>query len=180
MSSHDSKPLLGWWRGIYKQAYDTDRPHSHPWEMLGFAEKPTWFDTVYGSAPYTSDNLILWQDLQDGAIREPNKNVVIKDNYKRPDLLKHIPVNSLGLLISPHDSNFSQEYVAHLTRDPFKFGDHAPVENAWRRSSDYPFAVMTSWILNQPSHAITVGWDRSRVIRNTAKQLVYKLSLIHI
>ena len=174
MSSYDNKPLLGWWRGIYKQAYDTDRPHSHPWEMLGFAEKPTWFDTVYGSAPYTSDNLILWQDLQDGAIREPNKNVVIKDNYKRPDLLKHIPVNSLGLLISPHNSNFSQEYVAHLTRDPFKFGDHAPVENAWRRSSDYPFAVMTSWILNQPSHAITVGWDRSRVIRNTAKQLVYK------
>ena len=24
MSSYDNKPLLGWWRGIYKQAYDTD------------------------------------------------------------------------------------------------------------------------------------------------------------
>ena len=174
MSSPDGNPLLGHWRGVYKHAYDTDRPHTHPWEMLGFVGKPTWWDTTYGSAPYTSDNLILWQDLQDGVIREPDKNVVIKDEYKRPDLLKHIPVNSSGEVISPLDSNFAQEYVQEFTRNPFKFGDHSPVENAWRRSSDYPFAIITAWLVNQPSHVMSLGFDRSRVIRNSAKQIVYK------
>ena len=27
-------PLNGTWRSVYKQAYDTDSPHTTPWEML--------------------------------------------------------------------------------------------------------------------------------------------------
>ena len=39
--------LPGFWRAAYREAYDTDRPHTHPWEMLGFSIKPTWWETQY-------------------------------------------------------------------------------------------------------------------------------------
>ena len=39
----------GYWRAVYKDAYDTDRHHTHPWEMLG-SINPTWWETVYGSS----------------------------------------------------------------------------------------------------------------------------------
>ena len=32
--------LPGHWRGWYEYYYDTVRPHTNPWEMLGFTEKP--------------------------------------------------------------------------------------------------------------------------------------------
>ena len=37
------------WRGIYESCYDTERPHTHPWEMLGFVRKPSWWETQYGT-----------------------------------------------------------------------------------------------------------------------------------
>ena len=52
------KSLPGFWRGVYQWFYDTDRPHRSPWEMLGFSEKPDWWEAEYGSAPYTSGHLI--------------------------------------------------------------------------------------------------------------------------
>jgi hypothetical protein len=48
--------LPGHWRGIFNYYYDTDRPHTHPWEMLGFANQPNWWTDRYGSAPYTNHN----------------------------------------------------------------------------------------------------------------------------
>ena len=53
------------------------------------------------------------------------------------------------------------------------FGDEAPAETAWRRSSEYPFALLRSWCLNQPSKIIGLGFDRSRTVRNNAGQVVY-------
>jgi hypothetical protein len=37
--------------------------------MLGFTTKPTWWESEYGTAPYTSDNTVLWLDLEDGYVR---------------------------------------------------------------------------------------------------------------
>jgi hypothetical protein len=47
MTSPNGTSLPGFWRSVYKQAYDTDRPHITPWEMLGFSQKPTWWDSKY-------------------------------------------------------------------------------------------------------------------------------------
>jgi hypothetical protein len=55
-SAFDDTVIPGFWRGIYKYFYDTDRPHICPWEMLGFTQQPTWWTDQYGPAPYTSDN----------------------------------------------------------------------------------------------------------------------------
>ena len=173
MSAPTGELLPGYWRAVYKFAFDTDTPHLTPWQMLGFTEEPTWWQSVYGPAPYTRDNLILWTDLQDGVIREPNKSAVFVKKYARPDLLNHIPVDSAGNLLSPLDSNFAQEYVTEPTRNDFVFGDEAPIETAWRRSAYYPFALMSAILCNKPAKFMGLAFDRSRITKNSAGQFVY-------
>ena len=173
MTSPKGAKLPGYWRAIYKEAYDTDRPHTHPWEILGYTIEPTWWQGVYGPAPYTRENKILWKDIEDGVIREPGKAVKYLAAYARKDITKHIPVDGEGNLLSPLDSNFAKNYVLVLTKKEFVFGDEAPTETAWRRSSEYPFAFLCSWLLNQPTKIMGLGFDRSRIIRNPAKEIVY-------
>ena len=159
MTSPKGARLPGYWRAIYKEAYDTDRPHTHPWETLGYTIEPTWWKTVYGPAPYTSENKILWQEIEDGIIRDPSQPLKYVTAYARKDITKHIPVDDVGKLLSPLDSNYAKNYVLALTEGPFEFGDEAPTETAWRRSSEYPFAFLISWILNQPSKIVGLGFD---------------------
>ena len=174
MNSPDGNLLPGFWRAVYKNAYDTDRPHTHPWEMLGFTIKPSWWEEQYGPAPYTNQNLILWEDLEKGKVREPGNPVLTLKQYARKDLRKHLPVDESGNLLSPLDSNYAKNYVNILTRTPFVFGDESPVETAWRRSSEFPFSLIKSFILNKPAKTIGLTFDRLRTVRNTAGQLVYR------
>ena len=170
----DDSLLPGHWRAVYKQAFDTDRPHSNPWEMLGFSIKPNWWNSVYGPAPYTSNNLILWEDLENGVIREPNTPIRVEPRFVRVGLSKVIPVDGQGQLKSPIDSNYAKNFFFRNTSNSFKFGDESPTETAWRRSSEYPFALIKSWMLNQPAKVIGLGFDLSRTIKNLSGQNVYK------
>jgi hypothetical protein len=180
MSSPSGNTLPGFWRGIYVEAYDTDRPHTHPWEMLGFTVKPSWWNEVYGPAPYTRNNLIMWKDLEEGVIREPNKPIVRKSQYARTGLLNNIPVDDSGNILPPLASNFAKNYIQSYTRNKFKFGDHSPVESAWRKSSDYPFSLITAWMLNQPAKIFGIAFDISRIKKNLANQYVYDTTKKHI
>ena len=182
MTDVDGNSLPGFWRAVYKYAYDTDRPHTHPWEMLGFTIKPTWWEEQYGPAPYTSNNLILWKDLQEGNIRVPSKPLQVDPKYKRPSLLNHLPVDESGNLLSPLESNYAQGYVQANTKNSYTFGDETPTETAWRKSSEYPFSLITSWVLNQPSKVFGLGFDISRIKRNLSGQFVYSNTnkLLHL
>ena len=176
MSSHDEKPLLGFWRAIYKDAYDTDRPHTHPWEMLGFSVMPTWWETTYGPAPYTSDNLVMWEDLQEGRVKAPGVPIEIITKYKRVSLLRHIPVTETGMLRSPIESGFTSGFISASINASFAFGDQAPAETAWRRSGEYPFSLIKSWILNQPNKVLGLGFDSSRMKKSLSGQWIYTAS----
>lgn len=86
----------GYWRGIFDYYYDTQTPESTPWEMLGFTEKPIWWEactprigdrvpddsadfTGYGPGPYPSDHF-MWIDIEAGLIRRVYDPVAY-DNY---------------------------------------------------------------------------------------------------
>ena len=170
-TSPDGNINPGHWRGLYIRAFDTDRPHSHPWEMLGITTKPNWWNTVYGPAPYTGDNLVLWKDLEKGRIADPT-NTKIDLKYARPGLTSFIPVDGIGKLLSPLDSRYAKNFQIQSATQNFKFGDAAPVENAWRRNSEYPFAVLTAMLLNKPAKTMSLGFDVSRITKNLAKQWV--------
>lgn len=173
----DGSSLPGFWRAVYKEIFDTDRPHSHPWEMLGHTIKPSWWNEVYGPAPYTGNNGVLWSDLEQGIVREPGKQIKILDKYARPGLTNFIPVDSKGKLLSPIAANVAKNFIYRYTTQGFKFGDEAPVETAWRRSSDFPFSIIKAWLLNQPAKVMGIGFDLSRVYKNLSGQYVYSETL---
>ena len=162
--------LPGYWRAIYKEYYGTDRPHTHPWECLGFTIKPSWWNDEYGTAPYTSDNLVLWTDIQNGIIKQPTKTI---SKYKHVDLLKYIPVDNNGDLMPPNLTGLAKNTITPLFASSFRFGDEGPVESAWRKSSDYSFSVLTAWLINQPSKVFATAFDRSRTLRDASGNLVY-------
>jgi len=142
----DGKQLPGSWRAVFKYYYDTDRPHRAPWEMLGFSEKPAWWENRYGAAPYTGGNLVLWTDLSLGYIYGEDR---YDTRFARPNLLRIIPVDDAGNLRSP-DKFLVANFSSIKTNASFSVGDIGPAENAWRRSSDYPFALQQIISLMRP------------------------------
>ena len=170
--SYNGKALPGFWRGMYQYFYDTDRPHLTPWEMLGFTIMPTWWEDTYGPAPYTSENLIMWRDLEKGRIKEPG-NDRVDNNFSRPGLTNIIPVDENGNLRDPIATNIAQDYEATLFSSEFKFGDFAPVENAWRRSSTYRFSLLCAWFLTKPAQIFGVYLDRAHTARDVSGIIKY-------
>ena len=166
-----TKNIPGWWRGVYQHFYDTDRPHRCPWEMLGFSQQPDWWQAEYGAAPYTSNNLILWEDLEAGIIRQ-GVRAGRYDRYQRPGLLSHIPVDGNGVLLSPLDSNLAKDFSLINNRGPFVLGDVSPVEHAWRSSSEWPFAVIEAICLMKPFEYIPDNFDKSNLTKNKLDQYI--------
>ena len=154
----NNEPLLGAWRGIYNYFYDTDAPNTRPWEMLGFSERPTWWENEYGPAPYTSGNLVLWEDLEAGRVMDPVTPYIIP-KYRRPGLTSVIPSDSEGNLLSPF-AVMVGEYDTGNFRKSWTVGDDGPVENAWRTSSAWPFAVQRLLALTKPAKYFSYFVDR--------------------
>lgn len=170
----DGRSLPGYWKGIYHWILDTERPQICPWEMLGFTIEPLWWQDVYGPAPYTRDNRVMWQDIADGAVREPGVPTTYLKKYAKPFLMNHIPVDEYGNLISPLASGLSSSPLTAGPADGFIFGDISPVESTWRRSSYYAFSVILTSMLSTPSKTFGILLDRSNIVRNLTGQLIYK------
>ena len=149
--------LPGYWRAIYKYFYDTDAPHVRPWEMLGHSEKPSNWDKTYGTAPYTSGNDVLWTAIATKTGR-----------YGKPDIKNYLPVDASGNLLDPISAGLIDVLDIPGRRSSWKFGDQAPQETAWRRSSAYPFTVMKTLALTQPARFFSNMFDPSRQSTNIA------------
>lgn len=148
----------GAWRGLYRWFYDTASPNTTPWEMLGFSIEPSWWEDVYGAAPYTSDNLVLWDDLAAGRVADPSGEYY-RPQYARPQLTQVIPTGTQGELLSPFDSVVGN-YDASQFQKSWNFGDGGPVEYSWIKSSSYPFAIMRLLALTRPAEFFSLFADR--------------------
>lgn len=157
-SKLDGQDLLGAWRGIYRYYYDTEQPHLTPWEMLGLTVKPDWWEDTYGPAPYTSGNLVLWDDLEVGYVRDPVAPYY-NLRYARPGLSQVIPTGEEGELLSPFDSVVGT-YNEDQFRKSWALNDGGPVEASWWNSSDYPFAVMRLLALTRTAEFFALFADR--------------------
>ena len=154
----DGSALKGHWRGVYKDYYDTDTPHTTPWEMLGLSKKPSWWEDEYGPAPYTRGNLVLWDDLEAGTIKDPI-NTRTDTRYARPGLTNVIPVDTAGNLLSPFEA-IVNNYNSVDFKKSWVFGDQGPTETAWRRSSSYRFALQRLYALTKPAKYFALNIDR--------------------
>lgn len=168
-----NQEIPGNWKGIYRYYFDTIRPHSHPWEMLGFSIKPSWWENEYGPLPYTSNNLILWKHIEDGYIAQGERKG-INLNYARPGLISILPVNDHGDLID------IAEWYTKLTNstlnnvnDNWVFGDHGPVEESWRRSSHWPFVVQKILALFDSAGYSVYAANFGSIIKNISNQYIF-------
>ena len=152
--------IPGYWRGIYRWFYDTDTPHTTPWEMLGLSVKPIWWDDRYGEAPYTSGNTVLWEDLRDGKLYSDATGTTFTTvtNRKRPDLLSIIPVDPQGNLRAPGEF-LTEGTVITNNNEPWAFSDGSPAETAWVRSSEYPFVMQILAANLRPAKYGTLMFD---------------------
>ena len=159
----DQQPLLGAWRGIYRYYYDTQQPSYSPWEMLGFATEPIWWESTYGPAPYTADNLVLWDDLEAGYVSDPVAPYY-KPEYARPGLATVIPTGPEGELLSPLNNVVGSQPVNSNLAGKFAkswaVGDGGPVEASWWNSSAYPFSVMHVLAVTRPAKFFALFADR--------------------
>ena len=163
----DGSYLQGSWRAVYKYWFDTDQPHLAPWEMLGFTEEPAWWATRYGPAPYTSGNTTLWADLEIGYVWSGNNSAAYTNlRFARPGLINFIPVDSAGNLLNPVDARIVQRLNTVNAGDAFQVGHQGPVETAWRRSSDYAYAVQQALALARPAEYFSTQIDLSKFYKN--------------
>ena len=175
----DGEFLPGGWRAIFMYLYDTMRPHTHPWEMLGFSAKPSWWNDRYGPAPYTGGNLTLWTDLSLGYIHA-GERAGIDPMYARPGLLSIIPVDESGKLLSP-EKYAVLDFDSLKANASFAVGDIGPAEAAWRKSSDYAFAVQIAMALTKPAKYFGLYANVDRYNMNTGlMQYVNSISNQHI
>ena len=161
----DGDTLPGSWRACYEYFYDTQRPDTNPWEMLGFSERPDWWVDTYGPAPYTSGNKILWDDLEAGRIAS-GARAGIDSNFVRPGLSAVIPVNVNGELQPPLGLLTTKYYQPDFSAR-WRVGQYSPTETAWRNSSDYPFAVQLICALANPAQYFAYGIATSSYRFNT-------------
>jgi hypothetical protein len=160
----------GYFRGLYLFYYDTSTPNATPWEMLGYANQPAWWETRYGPAPYTSDNLVLWGDLAAGedwgTIDPVTGRGVVLPRYVRNGLLDVLPVDASGNLVSPFVSIVGN-YDQNLFRNQWQVGDVGPTEFSYRRSSSWPFDLMRILALTKPAEFYNLGVDVDNYKFNT-------------
>ena len=163
----NSKKVItqGSWRGIYLWFYDTTNPALAPWEMLGLTDKPTWWDSRYGIAPYTSENTYMWTDISNGYIWNDG-DPYVNENRIRPDLLNIIPVDSNGNLLSPFDFLLNA-YNSNDFDNPWTVGDVGPAEFSYLRSSTWPFDLMRLAALLKPAKFFALGIDVDKYKFNT-------------
>jgi len=159
----NNENLLGAWRGIYRYFYDTQQPSYAPWEMLGLDVEPTWWQDRYGPAPYTADNLVLWDDLEAGLVADPVAPYY-KPKYARPGLTSVIPTGGEGELLSPQHSvvggmPYNQNVSARYQKS-WAVGDGGPVEASWWNSSSYPFSIMHVLAVTRPAKFFALFADR--------------------
>ena len=154
----NNENLLGAWRGIYRYFYDTQQPSLTPWEMLGFSIEPTWWQDRYGPAPYTLDNLVLWDDLEAGYVADPVVPYYLPE-FARPGLTTVLPTGTQGELVSPLNSVVGGFDNLQIQKS-WAVGDGGPVEASWWNSSGYAFAVMQVLAVTRPAKFFALFADR--------------------
>ena len=181
ITDQDGEYLAGNVRGVMLYYYDTVRPHTHPWEMLGFGSQPSWWAKKYGIAPYTSENIPMWTDIENGYIADGESKGTY-EYLKREGLVeKYIPVDKNGNLKSLVDIGIATGVPnLYQAQQRWKFGDCSRFEYIWRLSSGYKYDLQNVLYLMKPALWLERNWDTenyAEIYKNTSYFQVFNKEL---
>ena len=180
--------VVGSYKALYKFMFDTDRPHSHPWEMLGYTLKPTWWDSKY-SWTDSAKRIALKKALRVGKISNPDEDDIVNPAFARnididntnPNLLEDFPIDLSGNLLSPSD------FVTQLNDgdvlltfgifdgvsnwEPGNFGSYEQVFLSTQRGLA---AQARAIYLLAPAQYVNLNWLPGQTIKNSWGQKIDK------
>ena len=160
---------IGYWRGIYKHYFDTDRPHTHPWEMLGFTGKPSWWDTHYEWVNATKRNNMI-SALQKGIISEPGQTLVQDINVARSGAT--FPVAADGTLQDPVTATLMSAPATIDAKENWTIGDNSPIETIWQRSSLFPYVENQFLFSINPATFFEKHYDTKDRITDSGREAI--------
>lgn len=177
--NYRSVGIEGHYMGIYTRLYRSVRPHSHPWEIMGYAVEPTWWRTAYpptsvssdGTPRYTSSHA-MWGDIQNG-IYNP-----LTSSYNAMSVMSApIPVDEHGELLDPIAAGIVDENKLVVDRkdDTWIYGDGSPVEQEFLNSPNYGFAKALAGYLMKTGIFVDTLWSELFVdVGNRGSILLWK------
>lgn len=163
-------PKIGGWEGIYTYYFDTIRPHTHPWEMLGHRVKPSWWDANYNwtdTAPSGKREKLI-DALKHGMVGNPTDTGTVRIHdiqYAKTayDWDNDTLVTAAAGLNDPVTANVvDAPSLIDASRD-FAFGDWGHYEAAWRATSDYQFAVFEVLMQLKPYTIYETYWKLNNI-----------------
>lgn len=158
-SGDDGTAISGSWRAIYRYFYDTDRPHTHPWEMLGYTIKPVWWDQYY-SWTDTDKRVALEKALRTGNRAEPPLSDCRTEFVRVRDLAnpEQFPVSINGELIAPDALNWLYLNTSEEYSSVWKPGDYSPYEQVFLASQRGVAALVKATYLVDPVMFVNSYW----------------------
>ena len=166
--NYRSAGVEGYYLGIYARVYNSIRPHSAPWEVMGYSIEPDWWTTSYipdsiapdGSPRYGSAHP-MWTDFASGTVANPSGSIT------NPQFVMSgpIPVDSVGELLNPIAAGVVDEAKLNTQTidDLWIFGDGAPMEQEFLNSSFYSFSVALAGYLMKNGKWVDSTWVANRV-----------------
>jgi hypothetical protein len=160
---------IGGWRGIYTYYFGTDRPHTHPWEMLGHNTKPSWWDANY-SWTVPAERTALITALSEGHYNDPGAIIpkylrdlaITKDVYNFDKGGNNILVTTAGVLNDPVTADVVASPTTAQASQDFEFGDWGPVEAEWRTSSEYKITLFVALMRTRPLWTINTFFTSNK------------------
>lgn len=171
----DDTTIVGDWRLIYKYFFDTDRPHTHPWEMLGYTIKPTWWDTYY-SWTNTSKRQALETALRTGRINVPTEPPILNIHFARcnsKEELQSFPVDNTGALLAPNDITMAWMYVLPLDENQsWALGNYGPYEQIFASTHRGVAAMAKTRYIQTPNIYVNQNWVPGQQVKNKWGQYI--------
>jgi hypothetical protein len=165
-TGEDIYSIIGSWRLIYQFLFDTERPHTHPWEMLGHTLKPGWWDNEY-SWTDPAKRIDLEKALRTGNVGTPT-NKIINPKFARCNDLsieQNFPVDTDGNLLPPDDLNWLWLTVQGAEASWLP-GEIGPYENVFYNTQWGLAAKVKMWYLRNPAQYVNTNWLPGQTIVN--------------
>jgi len=165
-SGDDANSTTGSWRAIYKYLYDTDRPHTHPWEMLGYTLKPLWWDTHYSWTDPVK-RTALEKSLRTGNRNTPDAPRINPFFARISNVNDHedFPVDIDGKLIAPLNLLWLGASVLEKDRD-WVVSDQGPFETVFLNTQRGLAAEAKLKFLASPAKYVNLNWVPGQTIKN--------------
>jgi hypothetical protein len=166
-SGDDFTSVSGSWRAIYRYFYDTDRPHTHPWEMLGYTLKPVWWDQHYSWTDSTK-RTALERALRVGNFAAPPA-VNCRPEFVRifdTAIPEEFPVDEEGNLLPPSSLQWLNYNTSAEFSSVWKPGDYSPYEQVFLSSQRGLASLIKANYLADPVTFVNSLWVSNGVKKN--------------